>query len=185
MRRLKQVAVTDEDQGQPLAVGQRLVTKDGHLRRWDGFVASGSSAAAAERLLRANRLSALTAELPAVEKAVTHALAERDDALAAMEQCRSAAESARQAALAAERDARDATRSIDVAAAALERIEARREGYCQRQADLEPVLAAARDAVIAAERSLAALPDPTALEQQVQNARAVAETAGSAVADKR
>src|SRR3954447_17196733 len=93
MRRLKQVAVTDEDQGQPLAVGQRLVTKDGRLRRWDGFLASGSGAAAAERLLRANRLSALAAELPAVEKAVTHALAERDDALAAMEQCRSAAES--------------------------------------------------------------------------------------------
>ena len=53
------------DTGQPLAVGQRLVTRDGALRRWDGFVADGSGAAAAERLLRANRLAALTAELPA------------------------------------------------------------------------------------------------------------------------
>ena len=69
-RRLKQVAVADEDTGQPLAVGQRLVTRDGRLRRWDGFVAEGSGAAAAERLLRANRLAALTAELPALEKAV-------------------------------------------------------------------------------------------------------------------
>jgi chromosome segregation protein len=185
LRRLKQVAVADEDRGQPLAVGQRLVTKDGRLRRWDGFVASGSGAAAAERLLRANRLSGLAAELPSLEEAVTQAVAERDDALAAMEQCRTAAEAARQTALSAERDARDAARAIDVAAAALERIEAQRDNYCQRQTDLEPVLAAARDAVIGAERALAALPDPTALEQQVEGARSVAATAGSAVADKR
>src|SRR6185369_6077420 len=51
-RRLKQVAVADEDSGQQLAVGQRLVTRDGLLRRWDGFVATGVGAAAAERLLR-------------------------------------------------------------------------------------------------------------------------------------
>ncbi len=41
LRRLKQVAVADEDTGQQLAVGQRLVTRDGRLRRWDGFVAEG------------------------------------------------------------------------------------------------------------------------------------------------
>lgn len=33
-RRLAQVAVADTDEGQALAVGQRLVTKDGQLRRW-------------------------------------------------------------------------------------------------------------------------------------------------------
>ncbi|HEX6604277.1 MAG TPA: AAA family ATPase, partial [Sphingomicrobium sp.] len=40
-RRLRQVAVADEDVGQELAVGQRLVTRDGRMRRWDGFVAVG------------------------------------------------------------------------------------------------------------------------------------------------
>ncbi|MEA3081481.1 MAG: chromosome segregation protein, partial [Sphingomonadales bacterium] len=75
LRRLKQVAVADEDGGQPLAVGQRLVTLDGRLRRWDGFVATGVGAAAAERLVRANRLTQLAAELPVVEKAVATASA--------------------------------------------------------------------------------------------------------------
>ncbi len=70
LRRLKQVAVVDEDTGQPLAVGQRLVTRDGRLRRWDGFVALGSGAAAAERLLRANRLAQLAEELPGLERTV-------------------------------------------------------------------------------------------------------------------
>ena len=184
-RRLKQVAVVEADGGEQLAVGQRLVTMDGRLRRWDGFIASGSGAAAAERLLRANRLAEIAAELPALEAAVADALAERDAALAQMEQCRAASEAARHAALAAERDARDAARAIDVAIAALERIEAQREGYAQRQTDLEPLLAASADAVAAAERALAALPDPTALEHDVEKARTAAAAAATAVADKR
>jgi len=185
MRRLKQVAVADEDQGQKLAVGQRLVTREGRLRRWDGFVAVGAGAAAAERLLRANRLADLAGELPRLEKAVEEATVGRDSALAAMEQCRADAEAARHAALSAERDARDATRAGDAAAAALERIEAQSSGLAQRQSDLEPVLDAARDAVKAAEQSLAGLPDPAALEQDVEQSRGSAATAASAVAEKR
>ena len=184
-RRLKQVAVADEDSGQPLAVGQRLVTRDGKLRRWDGFVAVGAGAAAAERLLRANRLAELADQLPALERGVATALAARDEALSAMERLRQTAEEARHSALAAERDSRDAARGIDAATAALERIEAQRSGIAQRQADLEPVLGASQQAVTAAEQALAALPDPAALEQEVGLARSSAATAASAVADKR
>jgi chromosome segregation protein len=63
-RRLSQIAVVDRDEGQELAVGQRLVTRDGRLRRWDGYVSTSSGAAAAERLLRANRLAELDRLLP-------------------------------------------------------------------------------------------------------------------------
>ena len=185
LRRLKQVAVADEDTGQALAVGQRLVTRDGRLRRWDGFIAAGAGAAAAERLLRANRLLHLVDELPGFEAAVEQASGERDRVLAEMERCRTAAEEARSAALAAERDAREATRAIDAAAAALERIVAQRSSLEQRLADLEPVLDAAREAVSAAERSLAALPDAAALEHEVEGSRKRAAGAAAKVADKR
>jgi chromosome segregation protein len=185
LRRLKQVAVADLDAGQPLMVGQRLVTRDGRMRRWDGFVAEGAGAASAERLLRANRLSELAAELPGLEKAVEEAIAERDSVLALMERSRKEADEARQTALTAERDVRDATRAIDVATAALERIEAQRAGFAQRQKDLEPILDASHDAVASAERSLAALPDPAALEHDVEASRASAAQAASAVAEKR
>jgi chromosome segregation protein len=184
-RRLRQVAVVDEDNGLALAVGQRLVTKDGRMRRWDGFVAEGAGAAAAERLLRQNRLTELARELPGLDQAVAGALAERETALGSMDQLRKAAEDARHAALAAEREAREATRSIDSATAALERIEAQRSGLAQRQADLEPVLEASREAVQSAERSLSALPDPATLESEVEGSRANAAAAASAVADKR
>ena len=185
VRRLKQIAVADEDSGQPLAVGQRLVTRDGRLRRWDGFVAVGSGAAAAERLLRANRLAELTGGLPALESDVKQRLGERDEAIASMERSRSDAEHARQAALAAERDARDASRAGDAAAAALERIEAHRASLTQRQAELEPVVEAATESVGVSERAVAALPDPAALEQEVGAARDTASAASSAVAEKR
>jgi len=185
LRRLRQVAVAEDDAGQPLAVGQRLVTRDGKLRRWDGFIAVGGGAAAAERLLRANRLSQLAAELPGLTQAVERASGKRDAALAAMEQCRRAAEEARTAALAAERDAREAGRSIDAATAALERIEAQRANLAQRETDLEPVLQAAGEAVATSELALAALPDPAALEHEVEGAREHASRTAAAVAEKR
>ena len=185
MRRLGQVAIVETDDGQMLAPGQRLVTLEGVMRRWDGFVARGGGAAAAERLIRANRLGELVTELPGLEQSTKSAAAERAEALRLMDECREAAEQARHLALAAERDSRDAAREIDAALAALERIDAQRSGLIQRQGDLEPVLEAALEAVSAAERSLAALPDPAALEQEIGAARAAAATAASFVADKR
>src|SRR5260221_2016315 len=172
LRRLKQVAVADEDNGQPLAVGQRLVTRDGRLRRWDGCVAMGIGAAAAGRLLRANRLAALAGELPAMDAAVAVAVADRDHVLAEMELCRKTADEARTLALAAERDAREAGRAIDAAAAALDRIEAQQASLEQRLADLELVLGAATEALAAGEFSLGSLPDPGAVEHSGEVARA-------------
>jgi chromosome segregation protein len=184
-RRLRQIAVADEDRGQALAVGQRLVTRDGRMRRWDGFVAVGAGAAAAERLLRANRLADLADQLPSLHAAVEAAQTTRDRSLAEMERCRAEAEQARQAALSAERDSREATRAIDAATSALERIDAQRSGLIQRQDDLKPVLEAATAAVSLSEKSLAALPDPSALEHDLEAARNDAAAKASAVADKR
>ncbi|MBA3669511.1 MAG: chromosome segregation protein SMC [Sphingomonas sp.] len=185
IRRLRQVAVAKDDIGQKLAVGQRLVTLAGRMRRWDGFVAEGAGAAAAERLLRANRLAELAADLPALQAGVDEALSKRESALGSMNEGRDAAEAARQSALTAEKDTRDATRAGDSAAAALERIEAQSAALGQRQADLQPVLEAARDAVSEAAETLGPLPDPATLENQVGQAREVASAAATAVADKR
>src|SRR6185369_16048108 len=73
-RRLAQIGVVDVDDGTlPLAVGQRLVTRDGKLRRWDGFVAEAGGVAAAERLIRLNRLAELQRVTPAAQKEVESA----------------------------------------------------------------------------------------------------------------
>ncbi|MFP5329201.1 MAG: chromosome segregation SMC family protein [Alphaproteobacteria bacterium] len=184
-RRLRQVGVADEDRGQALALGQRLVTRDGKMRRWDGFVAEGAGAAAAERLVRANRLSDLARQLPDLEARVESLVAARKRALDLLDELRGESEAARSEALLAERTLREAERAGDAAAAAIERADAQRETLQQRLVDLEPVANAAADAVATAEAALRTLPDPADLENQVEAARERASEAGKAVADKR
>jgi chromosome segregation protein len=91
---LAQIGVADEDTGQALAIGQRLVTRDGRMRRWDGFISVGGGAAAAERLLRANRLAEIDRQLPGREQAVSDAQSVRDAAATAVETHRTEAEAA-------------------------------------------------------------------------------------------
>jgi chromosome segregation protein len=185
LRRLKQIGVADEDAGQPLAVGQRLVTRDGVLRRWDGFVSTGSGAAAAERLIRANRLADLNKQLPTLEESVEGASAARDSAARDVERWRAEGEAQRKAGADAEREVREAERAADAAAAAIDRLNAQREAVAQRAEDLAPVAEASAESLGAAEAVMEALPDPAALEADVEAARGRAADAGNAVADKR
>lgn len=66
-RRLNQIGVVNKADGErlmrSLKPGQTLVTQDGDLWRWDGFVARGDApTAAAQRLAQRNRLSDIDAE---------------------------------------------------------------------------------------------------------------------------
>lgn len=184
-RRLAQIAVVEADGGEELAVGQRMVTRDGALRRWDGYVSSSSGAAAAERLIRANRLAELDRSLPDLDRALTEAIAARDAAAEAVAAHRQAADTARADAAAAERAGRDAVRSGDTAQAALDRLAGQREQLAERAADLDPIVAAAGEALAGAEQALAALPDPLALDAELVRARTAASSAGEAVAEAR
>jgi chromosome segregation protein len=71
--RLALVHVADRDDGRSLGPGEWLVTRDGRLRRWDGFVARGEGRREAARLEAENRLAELGALLPARREAVAHA----------------------------------------------------------------------------------------------------------------
>ncbi|HEU4810099.1 MAG TPA: AAA family ATPase, partial [Sphingomicrobium sp.] len=153
-RRLRQVGVADTDTGQPLAVGQRLVTRDGRMRRWDGFVAEGAGAAAAERMIRSNRLAELARHFPELQAAVASCEAKRTSAFEQLDQLRQQADSARSQALLSEREMRDAERASDSASAAIERVQAQRSALEQRLGDLEPLLKAAAEAVATAEAAV-------------------------------
>ena len=79
-RRIAQIGVVDADAAPALTAqllpGQRLVTRDGRLWRWDGFRAiSGQGVATAERLTQRNRAAALAAKIPGAETAVAAAAA--------------------------------------------------------------------------------------------------------------
>jgi len=103
-RRLAQIGVVLRVEGASLRVllkpGQRLVSKEGDLWRWDGFTqAAEAPTAAARRLVEKNRLEDVRAE----------AVVARERANALAEEARLAREAAREAAM-AESAARDAQR---------------------------------------------------------------------------
>ncbi|MGN6621031.1 MAG: chromosome segregation protein, partial [Sphingomonas sp.] len=184
-RRLAQVFVADADEKQALAVGQRLVTLGGVLRRWDGFVARSGGAAAAERLERVNRLAALRKARPAAAEKVAGAEAELARLEQAIADARSQAQAARGALERAEAAQRDAARAEDRAAAALERIEAKAADLDVRSrrvaADHEEADAERRRA----EAAIAALPDGAATATRVQHLQSEAEARRTTTAQAR
>ncbi len=185
LRRLRQIAVAETDDGAVLAVGQRLVTLDGRLRRWDGYVATGMGAAAAERLIRVNRLAEIETALPEAASAVEKAEGATQAALAEMRVARDAADAARKAEAEAGAAIREAGREEDSATVELERLELRRTGLSERAALAAADLADAAQALEDAERVAAALPDAEATEARVAELRAAAERAQAALAEVR
>jgi chromosome segregation protein len=184
-RRLAQVAVADSDGGQALAVGQRLVTRDGVLRRWDGYVAREGGAAAAERLIRLNRLEAIEAARPAAEQELTQARDGLNDAAAREQAAAQALGAARSALDRAEQALRAALRAADEAGTALERLAGRREGLEERLGAVQRAHEGARDEHEAARDRRAALPDGHETSAQVAALSRASETARSGVSQLR
>ena len=160
--RLAQIGVVAEEDGPRLQAmlltGQRLVSREGSLWRWDGFaVAAEAPTAAARRLQARNRLAELAAtceraegEKRAAEKVVAAATAARADADVSWSRARACADDTADA-LRAVREARAAA-SADVAAArsrlsALGETVSRLEQEIAEAGEAEGLARAARDSL--------------------------------------
>jgi chromosome segregation protein len=169
--RLALVHVTEHDDGRVLAPGHWLVTRDGALRRWDGFVARGEGAAEAAQLEAENRFEKLDDELPALRQALI-ATQDRHEAvqseLSALQIALVALE--REAAGAAEEE-RAALRALDMAEAARERLSNRREEIERALGDLAEQCKAAHADLETAQAARTGLPDPEAGRMALSAAR--------------
>ena len=175
-RRLAQIGVAPRDEGQALQVGQRLVTHDGAMRRWDGFVSHGDGAAAAERLERSNRHDALSLQIPEAQAALTQAESAHADWAAQSESAEAALAAARAHLATAEDQARLARRTVDSAESALSRHQASAQHIAERRMSADQEQADAAAALATTQAALTALPDGTAtadsLAAQQQSAAA-------------
>jgi chromosome segregation protein len=93
-RTLAQIGVVSREHGALLQAqlkpGQRLVSREGDLWRWDGFIsAADSPSAAAQRLAERNRLGALEEQLAAFQAEAENAEDARDDAAQAAQRAQS------------------------------------------------------------------------------------------------
>ncbi|WEX07807.1 chromosome segregation protein SMC [Chelativorans sp. AA-79] len=185
-RRLAQIGIVDAADGarlqRDLKPGQRLVSRDGALWRWDGFMASADApTAAAQRLAQKNRL----AELDGEAVAATRRLREAEEALAR-------AETAVKSAVEAEREARErlreVQRAVTVARDALAAAEKASGELASRRTALEDARARlveeheeAQQAVAEAEAALATAPEIAALQARLDGVTAeVAQARGKA-----
>ncbi|MEM8696400.1 MAG: AAA family ATPase, partial [Pseudomonadota bacterium] len=186
MRRLAQIGVVDTDDGSiGLAVGQRLVTRDGALRRWDGYLAQEEGAAAADRLVRVNRLEAIEIALPAARSKVETSAARASQAVAAVTEARTALEDAREAMGVAEDQARAAIREQDAARAAIERLTDQQAGLAERRDRARVEVEDAKANLATAEAAFADLPDGGDTDASVERLKAASEAARLILAEAR
>jgi chromosome segregation protein len=170
--RLALVRAVETDEGIALAPGEWLVTRAGHLRRWDGFVARGEGAAEAAVLEADNRLAELEARRPALDAAVAEAQDADGAARAALADVQAAWSGVERAIGAAADAERSALRALDQAEAARARREARASELTRLERDVGEQQTAAAAEVATAQERRAALPDPAAGRAGVEAAQA-------------
>ena len=157
--RLSMVRVVENDDGQMLAPGERLVTLDGYLRRWDGLISEDDGAATAEQLVRANRLAELADLLPDAEEALQGHDRRLRDLLEQITTAQEQTKARRAENQLVEDELRTALRDADKAEDALARLHSANEALAARMAAADQEMAAATADLSAAETARAALPD--------------------------
>ncbi|WP_026986590.1 chromosome segregation protein SMC [Fodinicurvata fenggangensis] len=176
-RRLSQTGLveTAEQAGRlqaSLQPGQRLVTPDGDLWRWDGYTAYAEApTASAQRLAQRNRLSELEGELDEAERARKTIEAE-DESLRERLQAAEAREKDSRLALKSNQEKLDSARE---AQARLERetaaISSKLEAVAESIANLETEKAELNADLEAVRQEQADLPDTTAARARLEEAR--------------
>ena len=190
-RRMSQVGLVDPADGPRLQTalqpGQRLVSTDGDLWRWDGFKAGSGDApsAAALRLQQLNRLETLKQDL---EKATARA----DGAVRAHNHLRHDMESLSAAVTDAREKRRAADHALAEASRALSRAEADRNIASGKREAAELAVrrhgdeaTAARKQVTEAKNALAALDDLDALRATAEDLKVTVEAARMTMMSKR
>jgi len=191
VRRMSQVGLVDAADAaliQPLLKpGQRLVSTDGDLWRWDGYrvAAEDAPSAAALRLQQLNRLEELKHDLE-------RAQARADGAMQAHEALRAELTRATEADKAAREARRDADRAVAETSRALSRAEADRniaEGKLENMSLAvtrhEEEAMGARVRLAEAEKASAELPDLDEARGEVEDTKVTVEAARMMMMSKR
>jgi chromosome segregation protein len=175
-RRLAQIGVIERADAPTLAAmlkpGQRLVSREGDLWRWDGFaVAANAPTGAARRLAGKNRLTDIEAELQAARADVENQRQVVESAEAEVAAASEEETSARSRWRELQREA-DAARDRHAAAEReLSRSAAKRSALAEAQARIETNREEAIAGRSEAERALAGLPSAQGIETELAQVR--------------
>ncbi|WP_319519330.1 chromosome segregation SMC family protein [uncultured Martelella sp.] len=172
MRRLKQIGLVEKDAGETLMhallPGQELVTKEGAVFRWDGYVKGADApSAAALRLSQKNRLTALEDERREAEVMLEDAQQRQQQAADQVRTAEAALSSSREAVRMAGRVVADARSALAEAERASGELVRRRDVVTETRSQLAAQL---EDIALRSEETAAQLaeaPDFSVLEQRL------------------
>ena len=181
-RRLAFTGVVAADEGEllqrRLTPGQRLVSREGDLWRWDGFVArAGAETAASKRLAARNRLDALAVETDAARDARDASQASHRDARSAVDAAEAAEREAREAWRAAGREIERARAGLAEAERKARAVHDNALSLQDRQARVASDLEEAAAAIESTRRDQSALASLAAIEDEIAPLRAAVATA--------
>ncbi|NRG19766.1 chromosome segregation protein SMC [Rhizobiales bacterium] len=189
-RRLAQIGIVDADRGRVLQKllkpGQRLVSRDGDLWRWDGFtIAADAPTPAAQRLQQKNRLAALEDE---IETARSEVEARQEALQAAFDAVRRAGDyeqASRGRLKESQRKAMFAREALAEAERALTQLSSRQETLRDTVQRLEGEIAEARERMLDAESDAADLPEVSGLAEAITDLRTTLADARAQLAEAR
>ncbi|MHA1158191.1 MAG: chromosome segregation protein SMC [Alphaproteobacteria bacterium] len=189
-KRLSQIGIVTRADGAALQgkllSGQRLVSREGDLWRWDGYVATAdANHAAARRLATRNRLAELEAEAAPARRAADICRSTQADVDDRARQADEAERSARETLRQARRTRDEARESLSNAEQAASRAAAQRSALEESLARLGEDQRDAEAARVAAQADLADAPDPQALAGDLEAARSAVAIDRSALAEAR
>ena len=190
-RRLALIGVVSRERGAALQAalrpGQRLVSREGDLWRWDGFRAGAEDApsAAALRLQQLNRLVQLKRDLEEVAARAEGARQAHEALTARLAQLAEADRLAREARRAADARVTEADRALSRAEADRSIAGGKLEAARMAVARFEDEAVSARVRLEQAEAGMAELPDLDAARGAVETARIAVEAARIAMISRR
>ena len=186
VRRLAQTGVVDRADGprlqRALQSGQRLVSRQGDMWRWDGFVVTSEApTAAAERLAQRNRLGELDDRLAALGDTADAARMAQSTAQTELAAAEEQGRRARQAAREAQAQLNRSRESLAQMERAAREAESRRAALADQITQAGEVLAEARERVVEAEAELSEVGSETGLEDELAAANEALQAARARV----
>ncbi|MHA7774184.1 chromosome segregation protein SMC [Roseibium sp. M-1] len=189
-RRLRLIGIVAQADGpglrRSLKPGQCLVSTEGDLWRWDGFVvAANAPTPAAQRLAQKNRLAELAEEIDTARRVVEDREQELDAAAARVRQAVELEQIARGKVRDGQRQAAAAREALAAAERAISQLAARREAAEDRAQRLGEEAELAREQVAEAEERLEEAPDGSSYQDRIEELQSRVSTARGAFAEAR
>jgi len=186
LRRLAQVGVVERSDGQALQralqSGQRLVSRQGDLWRWDGFVVTAEApTAAAERLSQRNRLGEIDDRLAGLAEVAEAALAAQRSVQVELTAAEELGRRSRQTARDAQAQLNRTRENFVQLERAVREAESRRTALDDQVAQAAGALGEARERMVLAETALAEAGSDAGLEAEVAEAAGALQAARAKV----